>query len=172
MQGNCQNLRQNLTNGPFMKKLLLTSQQFQTAGFAAGFGNSPAKPAVSTDITFFQSRRFWRFYRRFCRRHLVAFHRQHKKRHLQFPRTLLTRLALWPTPAAFFVKTCGLENLLAILPCQAEAAKPATPATKPACVFCALTNKTCVYFVSISAVNWHASARHSKKIMHPWQNSR
>ena len=32
--------------------IIIITQQFQNAGFAAGFGNSPAKPAVSTDITF------------------------------------------------------------------------------------------------------------------------
>ena len=128
--------------------------------FCRRFWQFPCKTCGLNRHHFLQSRRFCR---QFCRCHRCCCYCQHKKRHLQFSHFYSARLVLRLTPAAIFVKTCGLENLLAILPCQAEAAKPATSATKPACNFRALTDKTCVKFVSISAANWHAAARHSKK---------
>ena len=97
----------------------------------------------------------------------IPAHPLSKTRHWQStPATFSSK----PAPSIFFgyraslrLVALRLQNPSTIW--QNPPAKPATSATKPACIFRALTDKTCVNFLSISAANyWHAATRHFKKL--------
>ena len=97
----------------------------------------------------------------------IPAHSLSKTRHWQ---TTPSTFSSKPAPSIFFgyraslrLVALRLQNPSTIW--QNPPAKPATSATKPACIFRALTDKTCVNFLSISAANyWHAATRHFKKL--------
>ena len=86
-----------------------------------------------------------------------------QKRPFQFPRIHSAKPAFAAHIGHVFVKTRSLDIFWRSHLVAGEAAKPARPPAKPARIFRASTDKTCARFVSISAANWHAAARHSKK---------